>query len=137
MTHPATHAREAKVQQCMEIMASGQWVRGKTVRVLAAEWGISLQAARDISAEASRRDAARVTDKEVVRGEACASLRNSLHGAEDDRKWSDVARVADIWTRVVGAREPERVTVASVDVTDPAKREALKRALAEQEGEDE
>lgn len=45
---------EVRVGRMVELMLANKWKTGQTARELAAEWGISYQRAREMSAEASK-----------------------------------------------------------------------------------
>jgi hypothetical protein len=45
---------ETRIARMVELMLANEWKTGKTVKQLAAEWGITAQRARMLSAEASK-----------------------------------------------------------------------------------
>lgn len=104
---------EQRVQHIIEMMSLGEWLRGQTITVLAAEWGISESRVKDLSAEAWRRVCATADDAHTIRPTIAGSLMVALERAMAAGRYGDVARLADVWTRIVGARAPEaRVEVS-------------------------
>ena len=73
-TQLAVRNREARVQQCIELMRTNQWRTGETIRALAEEWGIVGSSARNISGEASRRLLAETADKPRLQNLALLQL---------------------------------------------------------------
>lgn len=90
-------------------MAAMTWQRGKSNRELAAQWGVSVAAVDDYAAEAGRRVRAALTDHDTVTETVSARMRRIVESGTD----KDAIKAGDVWTRVVGARAPER-TQASV-----------------------
>jgi predicted transcriptional regulator len=107
-----TRARQPEVDQHVvtiaDMMRSLAWKRGESNRELAKEWGVSVAAVNDYAAEASRRVRAEVTDVGEVTGTVATVLAGNLERASEAREYGDVAKLADVWTRITGARAPER-----------------------------
>lgn len=99
---------DARVERVAELMRSLDWRRGESNRELAKEWGVSVAAVNDYAAEASRRVRAEVTDVGEVTGTVATVLAGNLERASAAREFGDVAKLADVWTRITGARAPER-----------------------------
>lgn len=104
-TRDVVDERIAHVEGIMRDLA---WVRGKTNRALAAEWGCSVAAVNDYAAEAARRLRSEVTDASEVTATVATTLRANLERASDAREFKAVASLADVWTKIVGARAPEK-----------------------------
>lgn len=63
------------VEQCIELMTTGQWIRGLTVRELAKEHGITVDRASELSARASAVIRMSIEgDKEGIRARMLATL---------------------------------------------------------------
>ena len=73
--------REDRVQACMDLMRTLAWVRGSSAPKLAAEWGMAVNSVEDISAEASRRVKAEVTEPDVVTVDVCTALSRVMRDA--------------------------------------------------------
>ncbi len=105
----------ARVDRIAEIMRAGQWVRGCTGQVLADEWGIPLTTVEHNAGEAWRRVCAEADDATKARPTIAGTLAQSAEA----REHRTTAQLADVWSRVVGARAPERhehaVVVAQYD----------------------
>lgn len=101
-------SREERVEVCADLMRSGKWVRRKTPERLAKEWEVSPVTVAGYSSEASRRVAWENTDRETVKNTCSNALALNIDRATKDRKYGDVAKIADVWTKVTGAREPEK-----------------------------
>lgn len=89
-------------------MRTGQWVRGGTEDVLAKTWGLSASRVRELSAEAWRRVCAEADNPKAARPEIVGTLKLAMQQALAAGKYGDVARLADVWTKIIGAREPEQ-----------------------------
>lgn len=110
LTTALTRARQLHVESIIRIMRDGQWVRGKSGPLYAQANGLGAQLVRDYAAEAWRSVCREVTDPKKVTDTIAANLAARLSNADD----KDASRLADVWSRVVGARAPERHEVAMV-----------------------
>ncbi|WP_146648234.1 hypothetical protein [Labilithrix luteola] len=112
--HPESRARAtpsetaARVNELAAVMRAGEWRRGVSGEMYAAMWGLSLSTVENLSAEAWRRVCAEANDADAARPTIAGTLAVSLTQAADGRAFSDVARLADVYSKVVGARAPER-----------------------------
>lgn len=117
---------DERVSHIEDLMRDLAWVRGKTNRALAEEWGCSVDAVNDYAAEAGRRLRSEVTDASEVTATVAATLRANLAQASEAREFKAVASLADVWTKIVGARAPERhehaVVVAQYERMPPKQR---------------
>lgn len=107
-----TRARAREVDDRVDhiegLMRELSYVRGKSNRALAAEWGCSVAAVNDYAAEAGRRLRSEVTDASEVTATVATTLRANLERASEAREFKAVASLADVWTKIVGARAPEK-----------------------------
>lgn len=115
----------ARVDRIYEMMRAGEWVRGESAGPLAEEWGISESTVRNMSAEAWRRVCAESDDPRKARPDIVANLRVAMERALACGKFGDVAKVADVWTRIIGAREPEKQEIAFTEEQARAKYKEL------------
>ena len=114
-----TAAVGQRVDRIEALMRELRWEGRKTAKELAAEWGCSLHAVFDASAEASRRIRKDVRETEAVSNTVAVRLDRIVRTGED----RDAVKAADVWSRIVaGVRAPEKSEVA---VTTPAAFEAL------------
>jgi hypothetical protein len=105
----ATTAETAdRVEIINEMMRTGAWVRGESDRVLADEWGLSASRVRELSAEAWRNVCREADSPKEARPNIVGTLLIAMDRAMNAGKYGDVAKIADVWTRIIGAREPER-----------------------------
>ncbi len=105
-TTPAETA--ARVDRIADLMRSGTWVRGESGPVLAKEWGLADNTVTQLASEASRVVAREVVDPQMVTETVATTLAAGLAQASKAREFRAMASLADVWTRVVGARAPER-----------------------------
>ena len=100
------------------MMTLMQWRRGETAAELAEEWGVATNTVEQLAAEASRIVARAATDPKRVTEDVSVVLSRDLHRASEAAEYGAVAKIADTWTRIVGARAPERseTTVRAVSV---------------------
>lgn len=103
---PTTVAQ--RVERIVGMMRRNEWVRGESAAVLAAEWGLATNTVEQLSSEASRVVAREVTDPERVKVDVSTILMRDIERASAAAEFGDVARIADVVTKIVGAREPER-----------------------------
>lgn len=106
---------DQRVKHIEEMMRTARWERGRSNRELAAAWAVTVASVNAYAAEASRRVRAEVTDPDSVQVTICGALHTIVRDglAEADR--TAVIRAADVWSRVSGARAPDKLDVAEVD----------------------
>lgn len=97
-----------RVERIVGMMHAGTWERGVSAPELAEEWGLAVATVEGLSAEASRVVAREVTDVELVTETVSATLARTMGKAENAGEFGDVARIADVWTKILGARAPEK-----------------------------
>lgn len=101
-------AVDTRVTEILDLMSSGQWVRGVTAGQLAAKWGIPLSTVENSSAEAWRTWKRLSNDADKMRPEVAAVLHERLQYSNARRNVREVVAIADVFTRVIGARAAER-----------------------------
>jgi hypothetical protein len=82
---PRTAQTEARIERIAELMRRFRFVRGKTTRALAKEWGLELCTVRGYTAEASKRVRAELEDPDFVRADVSLTLATIMRRA---RVWS-------------------------------------------------
>lgn len=127
-----------RINHICDLMRRLQWVRGKTAHELAEAWGLALNTVEQWAAEAWRRVCAEATDAEEKRPDVCVIVDEALRRAFEAGEYSNVAKLADVYTRIIGAQAPRKVehSGAIARVSDPMsvadKHEAIARALRAQ-----
>lgn len=99
--------REERVIACMDMMRSARWVRGKTAKVLAAEWGMAVNSVEDISSEAWRRLKTECANVDDIKPRIILAVDRALDAAEREGPVA-VAKVADVYAKIVGANAPQK-----------------------------
>jgi len=133
-----TRATTAEVSQRVDAIAatmrSGLWVPGESGKILAKDWGLPLTTIEHHAAEAWRRVCAEADDAAKARPTIAGTLATSLSQAAAAHEYKAVASLADVWSKVVGARAPERhehaVVVAQYEALPPAGKAAWLRERA-------
>lgn len=113
----------SRVERCADLMRRHKFKRGKTIKALAAEWGISLTYAHEISADASKLVLAELGDPDRVKVSVLGTLedilararRDSMHADPEVRARAYVAttQAAKTLALLAGAGAPTRVEVTS------------------------
>ncbi len=98
----------SRVDHIASVMRAGHWVRGGSAGDLAERWGLSLIRVEGLAAEAWRRVCAEADDAGFARPTIAGHLRVAIEQAAEARDHGNVAKLGDTWSRVVGARAPER-----------------------------
>lgn len=112
--HHARATREVvdkRVEHVADLMRRLVWQRGKTNRQLAKEWGLSVDAVNDYASHASRIVRAEVVDPDAVQETVCVALSTVMRDALEDGDRKHAISAADTWSRIAGARAPERQNV--------------------------
>lgn len=107
----------ARVDRIIDMMRVDTWVRGKSAKPLAKEWGVEVCTVERMAAEASRAVAREVTDPQKLKEEVSVVLVQNLHRASAAREFKAVASLGDVVTKIVGARAPEKHQHAHVVAT--------------------
>lgn len=97
-----------RVERIVGLMRRNEWVRGETAPELAEEWGLATNTVEQLASEASRVVAREVTDPSTVTETVALVLSRDVERASKVGEFGNVAKLADVWTRVIGARAPER-----------------------------
>lgn len=131
----ATPAEVAsRVESIVAIMKAGTWQPGASGPILAEDWGLPLTTIEHYAAEAWRRVCAGADDAAAARPTIAGTLATSLAQAAAAREYKAVASLADVWSKVVGARAPERhehaVVVAQYEALPPSGKAAWLRERA-------
>lgn len=105
---PAKPDRNTRIERCVSIMQRGEWVRGVTAGELGREWGIPKSTVENDASDAWRIVVREAKDVDAVTDSITTALSRTLAKAEAEGEHSTVAKVADVWSRIVGARAPER-----------------------------
>jgi hypothetical protein len=137
-----TRAREAtpsaevaaRVNTIANMMRAGAWKRGRSAEALAELWKLSVSTVENYSAEAWRRVCAESDDAAKARPTIAGTVATSLAQAAEAGEYKAVAALADVWSKVVGARAPEKhqhqVVVAQFEALPPAGKVAWLRERA-------
>lgn len=108
-----------RVNEICDIMRVGEWVRGVTGEEFVKRWNLSLPRINQLAAEAWRRVCAESNDPEKMRPEIAGILRKNLNKADQKSNFRAIASLAETYTKVIGARAPERhehaVVIAQFD----------------------
>lgn len=109
-----TRVKSTHIDAILDRMRRGEWERGTSHHLYAAEYGLNMSTARNYASEAWRAFTREVTDPALVTQQIADVLSTSLRKANSKSDFSGVARIADVWSRVTGARAPERHEVSMV-----------------------
>lgn len=107
-TRKVTLTRVEMVERCADIMRELRWVRGKTGKVLAHEWGVSEDVMKHVAAEASRRISSESGDLENAKPMILSHLAVALEEASKTGNPIAVSKVADVYAKIVGANAPSK-----------------------------
>ncbi len=122
---------DERIRIICEMMRSLTWERGKSAKVLAAQWGVDEKTVEGNSATASRMVKAEVMDPDAVRVDVGSALSRVLRSAlaEDDRR--SVIQAASTWATIAGANAPTRTENVNVDTgaATPAEAKRIMREL--------
>lgn len=109
LTRKATPAETAeRVERIVGMMRRNEWVRGESAYPLAEEWGLAPNTVTQLASEASRVVAREVTDPQTVTETVAVVLARDIERASAAAEFRSVASIADVWTKITGARAPER-----------------------------
>lgn len=133
MANSKTHTPETelKILEIMELMRSWQWVKRKTAQDLAAKWGVGVDWVEDLSAIASKRVRAEVTDPGEVSMTVGVALSKVLHDAMDEGDKKSVIDSAKVWAQIVGAMAPQRHEVTEVQATPQMAQRLVREAFGQ------
>lgn len=130
MSKEVTRARAStaevasRVQTIANIMRAGAWRRGESSEPLAELWGVEKATVEGYSAEAWRLVCGEADDAVQARPTIAGTVSVALAQAAEERNYKGVAALADVWSKVVGARAPEKhqhqVVVAQFEALPPA-----------------
>ena len=113
---------EERIQFVVSLMEAGQFRRGRTGKMLAKEWGLSVSAVGNITCEASRIVKRAILDPETVSVDVSLALRHELEAAQDDasslrgtreglKARDQVIAAAKVWSDITGATAPQKLDI--------------------------
>lgn len=111
---------EARIEHICELMRTLAFKTGRTVKELAKQWDCTEQYCRELTAEASKRIRAELTDPDRVTAKVTTSLEMVLDNAMqgmlegDGRSRRDAIEAAKTWAVLVGAAAPSKHQVEDV-----------------------
>lgn len=124
VTRASTTTVAERVDIIADVMRRGQWVRGASSAPLAEEWGLAVNTVEQLASEAWRRVCSEADDAAAARPTIAGTLTVALAQSAAAREHKATAMLADTWSRVVGARAPEKhmhaVVVAQYDAMPKA-----------------
>jgi len=104
--HASKQVVAERIEHIADIMRRGLWRPGESHKPLCVEWGISSSRIFQMTAEAWRRVCYEANDPAAMRPEIAGILRQNMARADAQQKYQAVAKLADTWTKVIGARAP-------------------------------
>ncbi len=115
---------EARMHELIDIMGNNLWVRGKSAKVYAKKWGLSLRQVEQMSAEAWRRVCAASKDADKLQPKLAGGLFSIFEHARSTYQYDAAIKAADVLSKITGARAAERHEhahiVAHYDALDKA-----------------
>lgn len=120
---------EQRIEHAAQLMRDCRFVRGKTSKVLAKEWGISEQRTREITAMAHKRVAAEMMhDREAIEAEIGSALSIGIKGAVEREDWRSIAALAKVYADASGVSAPTKLEqIIEVGAATPAELAAVVR----------
>lgn len=105
---------ETRVAEVVEMMLRGKFRRGSTARKMALRWGVSEQRAREITALASKRVRASLTDPDELAAEVVPAMLSAMHSAV---KEGDARGVAALGAQLleVGGLKTKKIELGGAD----------------------
>ncbi len=94
-----------RVEFIADLMEGLAWKRGKSAKILAKVWNLSVNSVEHYSAEASRQVTA---DRDTAAREISTICRDMMTQAFRDGKAKDAAIVGKLWADVSGANAPSK-----------------------------
>lgn len=101
--------KEERIDYIVELMRTLVFRRGRTTRMLAQEWKLSLGTVRDDAAEASRIVRREMMEPDTVAVDVGLALQEVMEGALDDGDRRHVIAAAKVWADISGASAPQRI----------------------------
>lgn len=131
---PSVAELNEKIEDIACEMREGEWQKGK-IKEYAERWGVGAATVSKYAAEAWRRVCHEADNPEKMRPEIAGILRYNLHRAHNNGNYRAVCQLADVYTKVIGARAPDRhehsVVVAQFDsMTKDGKLKWIEERLA-------
>lgn len=108
---------EERVEFIAAMMRELTFVRGETHKVLAERWGLAPNSVRKLTAEASRRVKAEITDRDEVTVDVCGTLalimREGRQGDHNDVR--NAIQAAKTWAEISGITAPQKHEVTGAN----------------------
>jgi hypothetical protein len=100
----------------MRLMRRLKWRRGTTDKNIAAHWGITHEAVRHYSGEASRRLRAEMTDPDSTAATVCIALERVIREAAQKGMYGhrSLIEAAKTWAQIAGAGAPTRLEIGAL-----------------------
>lgn len=108
-SEPKRLGKRARVEACIDIMASGSWITGVTSRELAATWGLPLSTVEGDAAEASRRVRAALEDDGTLRAQLQMTLQTITSRAIGKGELRTAVESVKVLAGITGAEAPKKV----------------------------
>ena len=124
-----TRTSEIRIAQVMQMMRELTFKRGETYKALAIEWNVGPDRARKITAEASKRVLAEVTDPEKVKPLLAETLAEAIRKAMVANEFNSVAQLARVYAEIMGIKAAAQTLVT---VTPGERTPADARRIVEQ-----
>jgi hypothetical protein len=124
---------EARIEHIAGLMRALTYRTGVTSRELASEWDLGLSRVEELTAAASKRVRAEITDPDRTVAKVCTAFDRVLDDALADGDRKSVISAGKVWAEVSGASAPARMHVTGdlTQLTD-AQLAERKRAIREQ-----
>ena len=102
---------EARIEHIAGLMRALTYRTGVTSRELALEWDLGLARVEELTAAASKRVRAEITDPDRTVAKVCTAFDRVLDDALADGDRRSVIAAGKVWAEVSGARAPAQVHV--------------------------
>jgi hypothetical protein len=135
-----TLTTEEKIAYIEGLMYSGVWRRGRTVRLLAKEWGLAVSTVQQLSAEASRTVRRQISEPDAAAVDVTLALREVMEDALEDAADSafrmtkeglkardQVIASAKAYSDIMGCSAPIKIEVDAKKATPEAARALMRQ----------
>ena len=102
---------EIRIAHIMGMMRELTFVRGTTYKQLAVEWNLGPDRVRKLTAEASKRVLAEVTDPEKVKPLLAETLAQAIQKAMVAGEFNSVAQLARVYAEILGIKAAAQTLV--------------------------
>lgn len=107
---------ESRIEHICELMRGMLFRRGKTGKLLESEWGLSHDRIKELTAEASKRVRAEVTDPERQRGDICVALQHIVEETVQRGQYREAIQALDVFSRVLPPAQSGDVRPISIEI---------------------